>query len=102
MLGKMFKRRLGFAMAGILTATTVFAGRGLNVSAASTPGITEVGGWFESAYVEWSALDDATGYNVYVNDGSGERLLDDELIRLYTSESGDRYFRVSSLLLGTS
>ena len=101
MLGKMFKRRLGFAMAGILTATTVFAGRGLNASAASTPGITEVGGWFESAYVEWSALDDATGYNVYVNDGSGERLLDDELIRLYTSESGDRYFRADALGLSS-
>ena len=101
MLGKLYKRRLGLAMAGILAATTVFAVRGLDVSAASAPGITEVGGWFESAYVEWSASDDASGYNVYVNGGNGESLLDDELIRLYTSDSGDRYYRADALGLSS-
>ena len=56
-------------------------------SFAATSGITAFGGWFESAYVEWSSIDGADGYNVYVAAaGSSDwKPLDDMLIRNYGS-----------------
>ena len=54
---------------------------------AASGAITEVGGWFESAYVEWSPIDGADGYNVYVAAaGSSDwKPIDDMLIRSYGS-----------------
>ena len=56
-------------------------------SFAATSGITAFGGWFETAYVEWSPISGAEGYNVYVAAaGSSDwKPLDDMLIRNYGS-----------------
>lgn len=59
-----------------------------NLSKATSEGsIIESQGWLESASVEWNAVLNATGYNVYykiagTNDSEYTRL-DDELIRKY-------------------
>lgn len=51
--------------------------------------ITGSGGWNEAAYVEWSPVSNATGYNVYVKQASasdsGYQQIDNELIRKYSS-----------------
>ena len=96
---KNVKSKLSLVLAGTLVAASVFAGNelSLNVSAAETPVLMEVSGWLESAYVEWSADGDADGYNVYVNDGNSDSQLDDELIRLYSSDSGDKYYRADAV-----
>lgn len=51
--------------------------------------ITGSGGWNEAAYVEWSPVSNATGYNVYVKQASasdsGYQQVDNELIRKYSS-----------------
>lgn len=58
---------------------------------ASAAGIslTESGGWFESAYIEWSPVSNAMSYNVYVKPaGAGDSAylqIDHELIRKYSS-----------------
>lgn len=56
-------------------------------SFAATSGITAYGGWFETAYVEWSPISGAEGYNVYVaTAGSSDwKAIDDMLIRNYGS-----------------
>ncbi|WHY19654.1 pectate lyase [Paenibacillus sp. G2S3] len=51
--------------------------------------ITGSGGWNEAAYVEWSPVSNATGYNVYVKQASasdsGYQQINNELIRKYSS-----------------
>ena len=51
--------------------------------------ITEASGWLETAYVKWTPVSGATGYNVYVKSASASDSayvqLDDELIRKYPS-----------------
>ncbi|MBY3622274.1 pectate lyase [Acinetobacter sp. CUI P1] len=51
--------------------------------------ITGSGGWNEAAYVEWSPVSNATGYNVYVKQASasdsGYQQINNELIREYSS-----------------
>ncbi|WP_077611321.1 pectate lyase family protein [Clostridium sp. Marseille-P2415] len=51
--------------------------------------LTESGGWFESAYIEWSPVSNAVSYNVYVksaNAGDSAYVqIDNELIRKYSS-----------------
>ena len=102
MLGKKFKSGLGFAMAGVLFATSAFVGTKLEVSAASSaPSVTSAGGWLESAYVTWNASAGADGYNVYVSGDNGETQLDDELIRLYSNDAGEQYFRADALGLSS-
>lgn len=56
--------------------------------------IQEVGGWFESGYVTWSAHPDATNYNVYFKSASdaGWTQLDKELVRQYPG-----YYRADAL-----
>ncbi|SCY65133.1 pectate lyase family protein [Butyrivibrio sp. INlla14] len=102
MLGKQYKARLCLAVAGVLCASSVFAGTGLEASAAvNAPAVTSAGGWLESAYVTWSASEGADGYNVYVTGESGEKLLDDELIRVYSNGSGQQYYRADALGLSS-
>ena len=57
-------------------------------------GITEAGGWLESAYVEWSPVEGADGYNVYVTKSSSSdwRRIDDMLVREYSD-----YFRADAV-----
>lgn len=66
---------------------SVFSVTIIGVSAASSSGIIETGGWLESAYVEWSEIDGADGYNVYVtkSHSSDWRRIDDMLIRKYSN-----------------
>lgn len=51
--------------------------------------ITGSGGWNEAAYVEWSPVSNAAGYNVYVKQASasdsGYQQINNELIRKYSS-----------------
>ena len=102
MLGKQYKARLCLAVAGVLCASSVFAGIGLEASAAvNAPAVTSAGGWLESAYVTWSASEGADGYNVYVTGENGEALLDDELIRVYSNGSGQQYYRADALGLSS-
>jgi len=51
---------------------------------AQAPVITESGGWFETAYIEWQPVNGASTYNVYV-DGNGlsNKKIDAQLIRGY-------------------
>ncbi len=98
MLGYKFGSKVGLAMAGVISFATIFAGKGTIVNAAGfVPQVTECGGWLESAYVEWDASGNADGYNVYVEGSNGIVRLDDELIRLYASESGEKYYRADAL-----
>ena len=98
MLGKKLNTRLGLAMAGVLIATSAFAGSKVDAAAAvEAPVVMEDSGWLESAYVTWRAVDGASGYNVYVNGDGGQVQLDDELIRLYSSDSGEKYYRADAL-----
>ncbi len=67
----------------------------MTVSAAENY-ITDQGGWFESAYVEWTTVPDATGFAAYVK-GADEAdsayvQLDNELIRKYPT-----YFRADAV-----
>ena len=56
---------------------------------AASGAITEASGWLETAYVKWTPVSGATGYNVYVKSASASDSayvqLDDELIRKYPS-----------------
>ena len=74
-------RSLSFilALAMIISVVSVMS---IGVSAASS-GITASAGWFESAYVEWSEVSGADGYNVYVAaaGSSSWTKLDSELVR---------------------
>ncbi|RDY29517.1 pectate lyase family protein [Lachnotalea glycerini] len=58
-------------------------------SYASGVSITNCGGWFESAYVEWTDVNNSVGYNVYVKPAnsadSAYVQIDNELIRKYPS-----------------
>ncbi|HYH02580.1 MAG TPA: family 16 glycoside hydrolase [Bacillota bacterium] len=69
-----------------------------NAGAASTAAvsISKSGGWLESAYVEWSPVTNATGYNVYYKLASASdsqyTQIDAQLVRQYPS-----YFRADVL-----
>ena len=65
---------------------TLFSLTVVGAFAATESGITEEGGWLESAYAEWTAVDGADGYNVYVTQsGSTDwRRIDDMLVRRYS------------------
>ncbi|WP_441893311.1 pectate lyase family protein [Paenibacillus sp. YAF4_2] len=77
--------------------------------------VTGSGGWNETAYVEWSPVSNAQGYNVYVKPASasdaGYQQLDNELIRKYPSNwradavglaAGSYILKVEALLSGGS
>ncbi len=51
---------------------------------AQTVSINDAEGWFESAYITWTPVDDADSYNVYYSgEGITNEQIDDELIRCY-------------------
>ncbi len=58
--------------------------------------LTESAGWFESAYAEWTAVPNATGYAAYVKGASeadsAYKMLDNELVRKYPT-----YFRADAV-----
>lgn len=55
--------------------------------------ITDQGGWYEAAYVKWTAVSGATDYNVYIKKAGGSYTkLDKELVRKYPT-----YFRADAV-----
>lgn len=56
--------------------------------------IKELGGWFESGYITWAAVEGATSYNVYVKESSASSWtkLDSELVRKYPD-----YYRADAI-----
>ncbi len=92
---KILKRAIGSVIASALILSSVAFTGFTSVSAADNY-IAEQGGWFESAYVEWNSVPDATGFAAYVK-GAAEAdsayvQLDDELIRKYPT-----YFRADAV-----
>ncbi|WP_117161015.1 pectate lyase [Paraliobacillus sp. X-1268] len=104
---KVFTRFLLYSF--ILSLVTVgFANQ--TVSAASLS-ISNSGAWFETAYVEWSPISNAEGYNVYIKPASAPdsqyQQIDNDLIRNYASywradavglAAGDYVMKVDGLL----
>ena len=89
------KKFLSVALVVVMTLASVVITDIQPVHAASGA-ITEAKGWFETAYVKWTPVSGATGYNVYVKAASATDAayvqLDDELIRKYPS-----YMRADAL-----
>ena len=56
---------------------------GIGISAYAAEGLIDAGGWFESAYAEWSAISGADGYNVYYSlaGSTAWTKIDSELVR---------------------
>lgn len=90
------KERFKKVVALILATSTVLYSQ-VNVNAASNVTerstneiiLTETGGWLESAYVEWTPISTASGYNVYyklANASNADfKQLDSDLIRKYST-----------------
>ena len=76
------KKFLSVALVAVMTLASVVITDIQPVHAASGA-ITEAKGWFETAYVKWTPVSGATGYNVYVKSASATDAayvqLDDEL-----------------------
>lgn len=70
-----------------LALTLIVGGFPKNTIYAAAPSLTTSGGWFETAFVEWSSVSNAQGYNVYVKPASASdsqyAQIDSELIRRY-------------------
>ena len=73
---------------------TVFLSCFLSVSMQAEFQIAQAGGWYESAFVEWTPYEYATGYTVVVKNLATEKssTLDNQLIRSYGT-----YFRADAL-----
>ena len=86
----MAKRRIVGIVLSIAMLVSLLFATTINGSAASA-GITNAGGWFESAYAEWTPVSGADGYNAYVAPAGSTSWtkIDDELVRSYSS-----YYRV--------
>ena len=82
---KNLKKTLSF----VLVASMLIAAMSLSCigASAASSGITDAQGWFESAYVEWSAVSGVDGYNVYVTPAGSSNWtkLDSELVRKTSS-----------------
>ncbi|WP_281890502.1 pectate lyase [Paenibacillus sp. YYML68] len=72
-----------------LALSLILSGFAATVAHAATVTLTQSGGWNEAAYVEWSPVSNAQGYNVYVKPAgaadSQYKQIDNELIRKYPS-----------------
>lgn len=73
---------------------TLFAILATCMVAQAKVAIEQVGGWFESGYVTWSAVSGATNYEVYVKSSSSSSWtkLDKELVRKYPT-----YYRADAV-----
>ena len=85
---KQVKKFMSALLACVMVAVSVIV-FDMNPVHAASGAITEASGWLETAYVKWTPVTGATGYNVYVKSASASDSayvqLDDELIRKYTS-----------------
>ena len=85
---KQVKKFMSALLACVMVVVSVIA-FDMNPVHAASGAITEASGWLETAYVKWTPVTGATGYNVYVKSASASDSayvqLDDELIRKYPS-----------------
>ena len=85
---KQVKKFMSALLACVMVAVSVIV-FDMNPVHAASGAITEASGWLEPAYVKWTPVTGATGYNVYVKSASASDSayvqLDDELIRKYPS-----------------
>ena len=85
---KQVKKFMSALLACVMVAVSVIV-FDMNPVHAASGAITEASGWLETAYVKWTPVTGATGYNVYVKSASASDSayvqLDDELIRKYPS-----------------
>ena len=85
---KQVKKFMSALLACVMVAVSVIA-FDMNPVHAASGAITEASGWLETAYVKWTPVTGAIGYNVYVKSASASDSayvqLDDELIRKYPS-----------------
>ena len=85
---KQVKKFMSALLACVMVAVSVIV-FDMNPVHAASGAITEASGWLETAYVKWTPVTGATGYNVYVKSASALDSayvqLDDELIRKYPS-----------------
>ncbi len=88
------KKGVSKAIACMLVISAIFytqVDKNASVLAAASSQVvlTESGGWQESAYVEWTPISSASGYNVYYKvageSDSAYKQVDNELIRQYSS-----------------
>lgn len=91
------RKLLSFVLALTLVLGTVMSTYGeISVFKDSEIAVIDGGGWFETAYIEWNAVEGAVGYNVYVKShnaaDSAYEKLDNELIRQYSN-----YWRADAL-----
>jgi pectate lyase len=116
-LGKRYSDAIRIVMLCSLVLSLIVGGLNTftnNVYAAS-PSLTKSGGWFETAYVEWSPVSDAQGYNVYVKPAaafdSQYVQIDNQLIRKYATywradavglTAGNYVMKVEAILPGGS
>lgn len=67
-----------------------------NITALAATTFTKTGGWFETAYAEWSPVSGATGYNVYYKAANANdqqyKQIDAQLVRKYPT-----YYRADVL-----
>ena len=76
------KRMKGTAISLVLCILFSLMLAVMPAAAADASGLTASGGWFESAYAEWTSVSGAQSYNAYVSDGSDTwSAIDSELIR---------------------
>ena len=85
---KQVKKFMSALLACVMVAVSVIV-FDMNPVHAASGAITDASGWLETAYVKWTPVTGATGYNVYVKSASASDSayvqLDDELIRKYPS-----------------
>lgn len=79
---KQVKKFMSALLACVMVAVSVIV-FDMNPVHAASGAITEASGWLETAYVKWTPVTGATGYNVYVKSASASDSayvqLDDEL-----------------------
>lgn len=106
MIKKGFSRGLIYSF--MLFLVCGFASQTVHAASLS---ITNSGGWFETAYIEWSPVSNAEGYNVYVKHANAPdsqyEQIDNELIRRYASfwradavglAAGDYVMKIDAIL----
>ena len=78
---KGLKKAVSILLASVMTIGSVTISSVL--TSAANADFTSVGGWYESAYAEWTAVSGADSYNVYykASGASSYTKVDDELVR---------------------
>lgn len=91
---KLWKRTFAWVLAFIMAIPAVDYGTFITAKAQGAVNVLECGGYEEGAYAEWSPVEGADGYLVYVSkdQNNWQQPIDDELIRSYGT-----YFRADAL-----